>query len=136
MYVPSSELGLFHPISSKRLCPPPPGTKGGWVHSPACEGREVPVPTTGEKAQPSAFSVGGMKKSPTFCQCPSRALVPIKMRMHANFIVPIINTELNVFTLFFTLPFNTRRINKTSLCLQNVLHVKGTVGDYIRYMQY
>ncbi len=29
VYVPSSELGLPHPFSRKRVCPPPPGPKGG-----------------------------------------------------------------------------------------------------------
>ncbi len=27
-----------NPLSRQRVCPPPPGTKGGRVHSPAGEG--------------------------------------------------------------------------------------------------
>jgi hypothetical protein len=39
MYVPSSELGLSHPLSRQRVCPsPPPRTKGEGEHSPAGEG--------------------------------------------------------------------------------------------------
>ncbi len=39
VYVPSSELGLSHPLSRQRVtCAPPPGTKGGEAHSPAGEG--------------------------------------------------------------------------------------------------
>ncbi len=39
MYVPSLELGLSHPFSRKRMCPPP-GPKGGagGAHSPAAKG--------------------------------------------------------------------------------------------------
>ncbi len=33
MYFPSSELGLFHPLSRQRVCAPPPGTKGWGAHS-------------------------------------------------------------------------------------------------------
>ncbi len=33
VYVPSLELGLFHPLSRQRVCPPPPGTKGGMGHT-------------------------------------------------------------------------------------------------------
>jgi hypothetical protein len=37
VYVPSSELGLPHPFSRKRVCPPP-RTKGWGAHSPAAKG--------------------------------------------------------------------------------------------------
>ncbi len=39
VYVPSSELGLSHPLSRQRVCPSP-RTKGGggWAHSPADKG--------------------------------------------------------------------------------------------------
>ncbi len=37
MYVPSLELGLPHPFSRKRMCPPP-GPKGGGAYSPAAKG--------------------------------------------------------------------------------------------------
>jgi hypothetical protein len=37
VYVPSSELGLSHPLSSKSECAPPPGTKGGRAYWPAGE---------------------------------------------------------------------------------------------------
>ncbi len=37
MYVPSLDLGLSHPFSCKRVCPPP-GPKGGGAHSPAAKG--------------------------------------------------------------------------------------------------
>ncbi len=37
VYVPSSELGLSHPLSRQRVFPSP-GTKGGGGHSPAGEG--------------------------------------------------------------------------------------------------
>jgi hypothetical protein len=46
---PSSELGPPHPLSRKRL-PPPPGTKEGGTHSPAGDGLGVPIRTTAEKA--------------------------------------------------------------------------------------
>jgi hypothetical protein len=46
--VPSSELGLpMHPLSSKRVCPPPPRNQRRGTHSPAGEG--VPIRTTREK---------------------------------------------------------------------------------------
>jgi hypothetical protein len=35
VYVPSSELGLSHPLSRRRVCPPP-GTKGGGGGTLAC----------------------------------------------------------------------------------------------------
>ncbi len=39
MYVPSLELGLPHPFSRRRVCPPPPpGPKGRGAHSPAAKG--------------------------------------------------------------------------------------------------
>ncbi len=47
VYVPSSELGLPHPLSRKRVCPPSSPTKGGHC---GWGGWEVPIPTTGEKA--------------------------------------------------------------------------------------
>jgi hypothetical protein len=37
VYVPSLELGLPHPFSRQRVCPPP-RTKGWGAHSPAAEG--------------------------------------------------------------------------------------------------
>ncbi len=37
MYVPSLELGLPHPFSRKRVCPPP-GPKGGGAHLPVAKG--------------------------------------------------------------------------------------------------
>jgi hypothetical protein len=38
--VSSSELGLPHPLSRKRVCLPPPGTKEGVGYTLACELRE------------------------------------------------------------------------------------------------
>jgi hypothetical protein len=35
VYVPSSELGIPQPLFRKRVCPPPPCTKGKGAHSPA-----------------------------------------------------------------------------------------------------
>ncbi len=60
LYVPSLELGLSHPLARQRVCPSPPEPKvGGGAHSPAGEGLvgRVPIPTTGEKAQHSAYCV-------------------------------------------------------------------------------
>ncbi len=37
VYVPSSELGLSHPLSRQRVCPYP-RNQGGGAHSPAGEG--------------------------------------------------------------------------------------------------
>jgi hypothetical protein len=41
------ELGLPHPFSRKRVCPPP-GPKGGGAHSPAAKGVGEAQLTTGE----------------------------------------------------------------------------------------
>jgi hypothetical protein len=58
MYVPSSELGLFHPLSRQRVCPSPRnGTKGGRGSALACGWGGVQIPTTGETAKRSAYSV-------------------------------------------------------------------------------
>jgi hypothetical protein len=35
---PIFRIGTPHPLSRKRLCYPPPRTKGGWTFSPAGEG--------------------------------------------------------------------------------------------------
>jgi hypothetical protein len=50
--ISSSELGLPHPLSRKRVCLPPPGTKEGVGYTLACMlgGGGVPIRTTGEKA--------------------------------------------------------------------------------------
>jgi hypothetical protein len=38
VYVPSSELGLSHPLSRQRVCPSPRNQRGGGAHSLAGEG--------------------------------------------------------------------------------------------------
>ncbi len=38
VYVPSSELGLSHPLSRQRVCPSPRNQRGGGAHSCAGEG--------------------------------------------------------------------------------------------------
>ncbi len=47
--VPSSELGLSHPLSRQRVCPSP-RIKGGGHTRLRARGGGVPIPTTGEKA--------------------------------------------------------------------------------------
>jgi hypothetical protein len=51
VYVPSSELGLSHPLSRQRVCPFPPEPGGGGIL--ACGwgvgGIPIPIPTIGEK---------------------------------------------------------------------------------------
>jgi hypothetical protein len=56
VYVTSSELGLSQSLSHQRVCPSPRTKRGGTL---ACgrEGGGVPMPTTGEKAYHSAYSV-------------------------------------------------------------------------------
>jgi hypothetical protein len=49
-------IGTPHPLSYKRMCPPPEPKKGG-THSPADEGVGVTIRTTGEKAYHSVYSV-------------------------------------------------------------------------------
>jgi hypothetical protein len=51
--VPSSELCPYHPLSCKRVSPPPPPESKGGTHSAA----GVPIRTTGEKAKHSVYSV-------------------------------------------------------------------------------
>jgi hypothetical protein len=81
VYVPSSELGLSHPLSRQRVCPSPVTEGRGWAHSPAGEGlgesqfrRLSTLPTlcllfshlSAPLYQPTAFSpdnqLGGSKK--------------------------------------------------------------------------
>jgi hypothetical protein len=55
--VPSSELATPpHPLSRKRVCPPPPEPKGEQ-HSLAVEGAGEPIRTIGEKAWHSVRSM-------------------------------------------------------------------------------
>ncbi len=62
VYVPSSELGLSHPLSRQRVCPypraPPRYRGGGGILACGLGVGEVPILTTGEKALHSAYSVG------------------------------------------------------------------------------
>ncbi len=48
VYVPSSELGLSHPLCRLRVCPPP-RYRGGGTLARGWGGGGVPIPTTGEK---------------------------------------------------------------------------------------
>ncbi len=56
LYVPSSELGLPQPLSRKQVCPPLNQRVGGHTRL-RLGGGWVPIPTTGEKAKHSAYSV-------------------------------------------------------------------------------
>ncbi len=48
-YSSSSELGLPHPLSRKRVCPLPGTKRGGGTLACGRGGGAVPIPTTGEK---------------------------------------------------------------------------------------
>jgi hypothetical protein len=54
---PSSELRLPRPPSRQRVSPIPHEPKGEGTHSPAVGGGRVQIPTTGEKAKYSVYSV-------------------------------------------------------------------------------
>ncbi len=56
LYVLSSELGLPQPLSRKRVCPLPESNGGGHTRLRVGVGG-VLIPTTGEKAKHSAYSV-------------------------------------------------------------------------------
>ncbi len=49
LFLQSSELGLPHPLTCRRLCPLPPCFRGGGAHALACgrRGGGVPIPTRG-----------------------------------------------------------------------------------------
>jgi hypothetical protein len=68
------------PLSSRRVCPPPPGTKGG---SHTRQRVRVPIRTTGYKAQSSVYSM-----SQTICLC--AAFCDLVLPKWCNCFCPII----------------------------------------------
>jgi hypothetical protein len=54
---PRRNWGLSHPLSRQRVCPPPPNQRGEGTLACGRGVGGVPIPTTGEKAEHSAYSV-------------------------------------------------------------------------------
>ncbi len=50
VYVPSSEMGLSHPLSRRQMCPSPRKQRGEGTLSRGWGVGGVPIPTTGEIA--------------------------------------------------------------------------------------